>query len=186
VDVRLIAATNQPLESLTREKRFREDLFYRLNVIPLHMPPLRERREDIPALAEHFLRRFSAEMGKGITKISGEAMARLERYPWPGNVRELENVIERACALETTDTIRMERLPDTLLQTERSAVAPATTALGDGFRLDDHLNALEADFVLRALEQSGGDRARASSLLGLAPRSLRYLIRKHGLSPVKN
>ena len=101
VDVRVISATNIPLETLIREKRFREDLFYRLNVIPIRTPPLRERREDIPLLAEHFLRKFAEEMGKTIAKISEPALQLLLKHSWPGNVRELENVVERAVALET-------------------------------------------------------------------------------------
>jgi two-component system, NtrC family, response regulator PilR len=114
VDVRVIAATNAPLETLVREKRFREDLFYRLQVFPVHAPPLRERREDIPVLAEHFLERFAREMGKRVVKVSDEAMDVLKRHSWPGNVRELENVIERAVALETTEAVLPERLPEGL------------------------------------------------------------------------
>ena len=109
VDVRVIAATNVPLEDLVREKRFREDLFYRLQVIPVRTPPLRERREDIGLLAEHFLDKFGREMEKNVARISEEALAYLERYSWPGNVRELENVIERAVALETSSAVRPER-----------------------------------------------------------------------------
>ena len=112
VDVRVIAATNAPLEELVKQKRFREDLFYRLQVIPIHTPPLRERREDIPLLAEHFTARFAQQMGKRVAKVSEEAMALLQAYSWPGNVRQLENVIERAVALETTEAVLPERLPD--------------------------------------------------------------------------
>jgi two-component system response regulator PilR (NtrC family) len=177
VDVRVIAATNRPLETLVQERRFREDLFYRLNVIPMQVPPLRSRKEDVPLLAEHFLSRFSREMSKPVAKISSEAMARLVQYAWPGNVRELENVIERAVALETSSAILSERLPKDLL-----FAAPGRAAdepLSDGFNLDDHLRAIEADLVRRALEQSGGDRARACTLLGVSARSLRYLLEKH-------
>jgi len=177
VDVRVIAATNRPLEALVQEKRFREDLFYRLNVIPIQVPPLRSRKEDIPLLAEHFLGRFSREMSKPVAKISSEAMSRLVRYPWPGNVRELENVIERAVALETSSAVLLERLPKEML-----SAAPAVSSgepLAEGFSLDDHLRAIEADLVRRALEQSEGDRARACGLLGISARSLRYLLEKH-------
>jgi two-component system response regulator PilR (NtrC family) len=180
VDVRVVAATNRSLEALVRERRFREDLFYRLNVIPIVVPPLRERREDIPLLAAHFLERFSREMGKTITKISEEAMARLLQHPWPGNVRELENAIERAVALETTPVVLPERLPDSL-----GGAAPLRVDAPDfvdGFSLDAHLTALEADFLRRALAHAEGDRAAAARLLGVSPRSLRYLIRKHGSS----
>jgi two-component system, NtrC family, response regulator PilR len=179
VDVRVIAATNRNLETLVQEKRLREDLYYRLNVIPMRLPALRDRQEDIPILARHFLEGFGRDADRRVTKISEEAMRRLIRYPWPGNVRELENVMERAVALETTDTVMPERLPDL-------AGAPGTAgeepvALGNGFSLDDHLNRIEKDLVVGALEKSGGDRGDACELLGITPRSLRYLIRKHGL-----
>ena len=127
VDVRVIAATNRRLEDLVQEKRLREDLFYRLNVIPIRLPPLRDRREDIPILAQHFLEGFGREAARRVTKISEEAMKRLVRHSWPGNVRELENVIERAVALETTDTVMPDRLPDPLAHAgdPGGAAAPA-------------------------------------------------------------
>ncbi len=176
VDVRVVAATNQPLEGLVQEKRFREDLFYRLNVIPLRIPSLRERNEDIPLLAEHFLSQFSKEMRKSVTKISSEAMERLVRYPWPGNVRELENVIERAVALETTPSILVERLPETL-QSEKPP-GPSSPLRG-GFSLDDHLLSIERDLLQEALTRAAGERGEAARLLGVSPRSLRYLLSKH-------
>jgi two-component system response regulator PilR (NtrC family) len=179
VDVRLVAATNRPLEALLREGRLREDLFYRLNVIPIHLPALRERREDIPLLAESFLRRFSQEMGKNVVKISSEAMQRLSKHGWPGNVRELENVIERAVALETHEAVLPERLPEALLADGSSATP---LAMGDGFDLDAHLRAIELALVRHALEAVGWSRSEASRKLGITPRSLRYLMRKHGLS----
>jgi two-component system, NtrC family, response regulator PilR len=177
VDVRVVAATNRSLERLVEERRFREDLFYRLNVIPLRLPPLRERREDIPLLAEHFLEGFSREMAKGVTKISADAMKRLMEYRWPGNVRELENVIERAVALETTPTVLPERLPEALQGEPPRKAAP--TELGEGFSLDDHLLAIERDLLREALSRASGDRSTAARLLGLSPRSLRYLMTKH-------
>jgi two-component system response regulator PilR (NtrC family) len=183
VDVRVIAATNTPLEELVREKRFREDLFYRLQVIPILTPPLRERREDIRLLAEHFLERFGRQMGKNVTQISDEAVACLERYPWPGNVRELENVIERAVALETTSAVRPERLPESLRGQER---VPSAPSLGPGFSLDAHLKSVEASLLDEALEAAGGDRTEAARLLGISPRSLRYLVQKHATVPDKN
>jgi two-component system response regulator PilR (NtrC family) len=176
VDVRVVAATNRTLAELVRERRFREDLYYRLSVIPIHIPPLRERRDDIPLLAEHFLARFRREMGKHVAKISSEAMASLLRYPWPGNVRELENVIERAVALETTPAVLAERLPPTLHAQE---AAGSGLALGNGFNLDEHLRTLERDLVRRALQQSAGDRGEAARILGITPRSFRYLLAKH-------
>ena len=139
------------------------------------MPPLRSRQEDIPLLAEHFLSRFGREMGKAVAKISSEAMEKLTRYSWPGNVRELENVVERAVALETSNVVLPERLPQEMLSPSAAAVPPLT----EGFSLDEHLRAVEADLVRRALEQGGGDRAAACRLLGISPRSLRYLLEKH-------
>ncbi len=180
VDVRLIAAANRPLEDLVRERRFREDLFYRLNVIPLRIPPLRERREDIPLLAEHFLKRFTSEMGKAVTSLSPEAQRLLGAYQWPGNVRELENVIERVVALETTPQVLPERLPESIVS---RVSAPGPAVLGDGFTLDGHLRDVEASLLHAALRQARGDRTAASRLLGVSPRSLRYLIGKHGEGP---
>jgi len=177
VDVRVISATNVPLEKLVQEKRFREDLFYRLQVIPIRTPPLRERREDVPLLAGHFLERFSREMDKGVVKITEEAMGLLQRYSWPGNVRELENVIERAVALETTEAVLAERLPDAVRGLTRASTGFGLTA---EFSLDEHLRTMEAECLRQALDQATGDRAGAARLLGITPRSLRYLIQKHG------
>jgi two-component system response regulator PilR (NtrC family) len=179
IDVRVISATNVPLEELIEAKRFREDLFYRLQVIPIKTPPLRQRREDIPLLAEHFLRRFSQEMGKGISKISEQAMELLEKHSWPGNVRELENVIERAVALEPTTAILPERLPETLRSGGGSEAR--VSELRSGFSLDEHLQAEEKELLHRALTQASGDRTEAAALLGVTARSLRYLIQKHGM-----
>jgi two-component system, NtrC family, response regulator PilR len=177
VDVRVISATNAPLEELVRQKRFREDLFYRLQVIPIRTPPLRERREDIPLLAEHFTAAFAKEMGKRVAKVSEEAMGLLRTYAWPGNVRQLENVIERAVALETSEAVLPERLPDTIRQPQPTDPLPA---LGDGFSLDGYLLAAEERLLHEALQRSGGDRAEAARLLGVSARSLRYLVQKHG------
>ncbi|HET7295103.1 MAG TPA: sigma-54 dependent transcriptional regulator [Vicinamibacteria bacterium] len=180
VDVRIVAATNRSLAALLREKRFREDLYYRLNVIPIHIPPLRERREDIPLLAGHFLEQFSREMGKAVAKISQEAMERLCQYAWPGNVRELENVIERAVALESTPAILVERLPESLqIAGLPPALAAAEPELSEGFSLDDHIREIEGQLLRRALRQAAGDRGQAARLLGITPRSLRYLLTKH-------
>jgi two-component system response regulator PilR (NtrC family) len=181
VDVRVISATNTPLEALVREKRFREDLFYRLQVIPIRTPPLRERREDIPLLANHFLKKFNQEMGKGVVKLSEEAMKLLLRHSWPGNVRELENVIERAVALETTAAVLPDRLPEAIRLP--GPAEPALAELAPGFSLDAHLQRIERDLLHRALAQASGDRAAAAQLLGVTPRSLRYLIQKHGGVP---
>jgi two-component system response regulator PilR (NtrC family) len=183
VDVRVIAATNAPLETLVEQKRFREDLYYRLQVIPIRTPPLRERREDIPLLAQHFLERFAREMGKRVAKISEEAMRQLQGFAWPGNVRQLENVIERAVALETTEAILPERLPDAMREPARSESLPA---IGDGFSLDAYLLSVEARLLAEALGRSQGDRSEAARLLGVSPRSLRYLLQKHGTPGDRN
>ena len=161
VDVRVIAATNAPLETLVEQKRFREDLYYRLQVIPIRTPPLRERREDIPLLADHFLERFSRQMGKRVVKISEEAMSLLQAFSWPGNVRQLENVIERAIALETTEAVLPERLPDPIRRPSRSGPLPA---IGDGFGLDAYLLSVEARLA------DGGPRPRARAT-GRRPRA---------------
>jgi two-component system, NtrC family, response regulator PilR len=181
IDARLVAATNRPLATLVRERRFREDLYYRLNVIPIHIPPLRERRDDIPLLADHFLGQFSKEMNKAVSRISSGAMTRLSQYAWPGNVRELENVIERAVALETTPAILVERLPDSLQGSalEGPGSVPAPPRFGEGFSLDEHLRGIERDLLREALRRSAGDRGEAARLLGVTPRSLRYLVSKH-------
>jgi two-component system response regulator PilR (NtrC family) len=183
VDVRIVAATNRSLDSLIRDGHLREDLYYRLAVIPLHMPALRDRREDVPRLAEHFLASFAAEMDKPVRRISPEAMDALTGHDWPGNVRELENVLERAVALEPTDAVQLERLPMPLagggltVLTKAAAAAP-----GDGFDLDAHMQEEERRLVVEALEASKGRRAEAARSLGISPRSLRYLIKKHALS----
>ena len=177
VDVRVISATNAPLEELIKQKRFREDLYYRLQVIPVRTPPLRERLEDIPLLAEHFTERFARQMGKRVAKVSAEAMQLLRSFSWPGNVRQLENVIERAVALETTEAVLPERLPESIRQPERSEPLPA---IGEGFSLDAFLLSVEARLLHQALDRSAGDRAEAARLLGISSRSLRYLVQKHG------
>ena len=146
-------------------------------MIPIHTPPLRERREDIPLLAEHFTSRFARQMGKRVAKVSQEAMTLLQAFSWPGNVRQLENVIERAVALETTEAVLPDRLPDSVQRPERSEALPA---IGDGFSLDSYLQSIEARLLAEALQRSQGDRTEAARLLGVSARSLRYLVHKHG------
>jgi two-component system, NtrC family, response regulator PilR len=180
-DIRIIAATNQDLSKMVAENRFREDLFYRINVIPIHLPPLRERREDIPLLADHFLGRYRQQMGKQVTGISGEAMALLEAYHWPGNIRELENVIERAVALEQTPII----LPDSLSPVVRGASSRpgASIELPDaGFQLEEHIQKLERDYITEALRRAGGVQSRAAEILGMSFRSFRYYAKKYEIT----
>jgi two-component system response regulator PilR (NtrC family) len=187
VDVRILAATNKDLESGVKDKTFREDLYYRLNVIPIHLAPLRERREDIPLLAEHFLEKARESMGKAITKISDEAMAMLAAYDWPGNVRELENVIERAVALETSNVILPERLMDRIR--DFGATAPmaskATSEMrhipDDGIDFSDEVANLEKDLLTSAMKQAGGVQTKAAKLLHMNLRSFRYLLQKYDL-----
>jgi len=181
VDVRVIAATNQDLEGLVREKRFREDLFYRINVIAIQMPPLREKREDIPGLANHFLAKCTRMMGKKIREISPEAMRQLMEYGWPGNVRELENVIERAVALETTDQIMPGSFSrDVTARPEPGAPLPAV--LEDrGIDLETQLEQLRERFMNEALSRTHGIQTRAAELLGMSFRSFRYFAKKYNL-----
>jgi two-component system response regulator PilR (NtrC family) len=180
-DIRVIAATNQDLTKAVAEGRFREDLYYRINVIPIVLPPLRERREDIPLLAEHFLARYAEEMGKAVSGISQSAMDLLLQHQWPGNIRELENVIERAVALEATPTI----LPDSLPAALKGATARnggARSALPDaGFDLESHVQEIERGYIARALEQTGGVQVKAAELLGMSFRSFRYYVKKYNL-----
>lgn len=193
VDVRVIAATNKNLEEEVAKGSFREDLYYRLNVIPIPLPPLRERREDLPLLIHHFLERFAAEEGKAVTKVSPRALRILLDYSYPGNVRELENTIRHAVAMADGDTIREMDLPSHLLQSlelrARSAGArlTETQAEGDDFfpkgtGLDDELAAHEKLILKTALEKAEGVQKRAAKLLGINYRSLRHRLQKYHLS----
>ena len=182
VDVRIIAATNQDLEALIDAGEFREDLYYRVNVIPLHLPPLRQRREDIALLVEHFLKKFSQDMVLDEPRrISVEAMHALEAYPWPGNVRELENVIERAVALSPEPTLTTRDLPPHLLD-GRPAPSAAVTLPEEGLDLEAHLERIRAELMLQALDRVGGVQTKAAELLGMTFRSFRYYARKVGVT----
>jgi two-component system response regulator PilR (NtrC family) len=181
-DIRVIAATNQDLTKRVAEGRFREDLYYRINVIPLKLPALRERRDDIPALAEHFAARFAQQMNKPITGISGDAMRCLQRHDWPGNVRELENAIERAVALERTATILPESLPEAVLDAAATAeVAASSPPLlpGGTFDLEAHVARVEREYLAEALKQAQGVKTKAAERLGLTFRQFRYLLKKY-------
>ncbi|MGM0577268.1 MAG: sigma-54-dependent transcriptional regulator [Myxococcota bacterium] len=183
VDVRVVAATNQDLDVAIREGRFREDLYYRLNVIRIEMPPLRERREDIPLIARHFLRRFSEEMDKPIEHFEPGATEALMAYDFPGNVRELENIIERAMTLETHDMVRKESLPPWLLRRESPAqgMAAGFTLPDEGLDLESLLAEVEKSILAQALERTGGHRTEAARLLGISFRSIRYKLDKYGV-----
>jgi two-component system, NtrC family, response regulator PilR len=182
VDVRVITATNQDLEKMVREKSFREDLFYRINVIPIRMPALREKPEDIPALAEHFLEKYKTAMGKTLHGISEEAMERLEAYHWPGNVRELENVIERAVALEPGETIHAESLPRELRGGPGGGGDLDVVLRDSGIDLERHLEELRRRYMAEAMERAGGVQTRAAEILGMTFRSFRYFAKKYGLT----
>jgi two-component system, NtrC family, response regulator AtoC len=184
VDVRLIAATAKNVESLVREGRFREDLFHRLNVVSIVLPPLRERREDIPVLVAHFARRISTRLELSKAEVTAEAMAILERYPWPGNVRELENAIERALVLsEDGGRITSADLDDRFdIETKPTVEGLPPTLIDDSMTLKETLDRVERMMILRALERTGGNRTRAAVLLGISHRALLYKLKDHGLS----
>jgi two-component system, NtrC family, response regulator PilR len=188
VDVRVIAATNKDMAKEIAEGRFREDLFYRLNVIPIHLPPLRERREDIPLLVRYFLEHFRNTTKKSIEGIEPKAMERLEAYDWPGNVRELENTIERAVALETSKRISLEGLPEKILLYYQNHFAerqweerPAQLIPDGGVDLAAHVSEIERAYLLGALECAGGVRTKAAQLLKMTYRSFRHYAKKHGI-----
>ncbi len=178
VDVRVIAATNRDLEAEVARGAFRADLYYRLNVVEIRIPPLRHRREDIPLLVEHFLKRFSTEHGRAMS-MAPDAMRKLDGHDFPGNVRELENMIERAVALSSSNMITAVDLPD--FKASRASAEPPHEFPADGVDLDRLVSDYERGWVLRALEQTGGVRKRAAVLLGISFRSLRYRLEKLGI-----
>jgi two-component system response regulator PilR (NtrC family) len=179
--MRVIAATNQDLSKMVADGRFREDLFYRINVIPLHLPPLRDRSEDIPLLAEYFLTKYREQMDKPISGISQEALDHLEAYEWPGNIRELENVIERAVALEKTQAILLESLPEHIVRRVPKGPAAAGSLPESGFDLEEHVKGLEREYIAQALNRAGGVQVKAAELLGMSFRSFRYYAKKYNL-----
>jgi len=175
VDVRLIAATNRDLRVALEDGTFREDLYYRLNVVPIDIPPLRDHREDIPDLVSLFLRRFASDSGRQVTTMSREAMNLLLSHHWPGNVRELQNIIERACALTKTSKLEVD---DIHLDTPRArASSSGDRFLPDGMTLDQW----EDDMIREALKRAGGNKSQAARLLGLSRNALRYRLSKIGI-----
>ena len=183
VDVRIIAATNKNFEKEIAEGRFREDLYYRLSVIPIQLPPLRERREDIPLLARHFLETFRKVMEKPVESISPEAMSRLESYDWPGNVRELENTMERAVALETTGEITLRVLPDRIAGYSGNPARPNGAAAfpAEGVDFEKEIAEAERRYLQCALERANGVGTQAADLLNISYRSFRHYAKKHNL-----
>ena len=180
VDVRLIAASNRDLVKAVADGVLREDLYYRLNVIPIHLPPLRERTEDIAILVAYFIGRVAKDVGKTVAGITPEALAVLERYHWPGNIRELENVIERAIVLGSGEQITPDALPPQLAQPAQRGEFPVEIPAG-GVDLEGLLAAVEARYIRLALDRAGGLQVRAAELLRLSFRQFRYKIQKHGL-----
>ncbi|MGZ8432092.1 MAG: sigma-54-dependent transcriptional regulator [Candidatus Deferrimicrobiaceae bacterium] len=185
VDVRILCASKQNLEELMKGGAFRDDLFFRLNVIQIVVPGLRERREDIPTLVRHFLTKFGEKTGKRIARIDGEAMRALLSYDFPGTVRELENILERATIIETKDVISLESLPPnvTKIGTREEASIQFYPGLSDGevVSLDEEMDRLEKRMLLKALEKTGGNKTEAAKLLNISFRSMRYRLEKHGI-----
>ncbi|HEX7676149.1 MAG TPA: sigma-54 dependent transcriptional regulator [Bdellovibrio sp.] len=186
VDVRIIAATNRNLEEMVSKGTFRQDLFYRLNVINIRTPGLRERREDVPLLANHFLKKYNERLGKNIGAISTEAMEILKKYDYPGNVRELENLIERTVALEGGATILPESLPPMVnTSSGRKMASSNEIEIGDdGVDLDKVMGQIEKELLVKAIHAAGGVKKRAAKLLHISFRSMRYRIEKYNLGVV--
>ncbi len=179
VDVRIVAATNRDLEDAVSEGAFRQDLFYRLAVVPIHLPALARRAEEIPELARHFLERHQERMGLRVDGISPEAMELLLSYPWPGNVRELENVLERALVLTEGPRVGIQDLP---LQVRSPSPGGMLTTDDDDLSVKRRLAELERQLIQRALERTSGNKTQAAELLELSPRALRYKIQDYGLA----
>jgi len=177
--MRIISATNQDLHDKVRQGEFREDLFFRLNVIPIHIPPLRQRREDIPLLVQYFIEKYSKEFGKEVKRISTYALELLMRYPFPGNIRELENIIERSVALESSSII----LPENLIIAEEAKDAVAAAGPSGGFPeggldLNRELERFEREIIRKALDRAKGSKTKAATLLGVSFPSLRHRLDK--------
>ncbi|MDP8244730.1 MAG: sigma 54-interacting transcriptional regulator, partial [Candidatus Hinthialibacter antarcticus] len=174
VDVRVIAATNNNLKKMVDEKRFREDLYYRLNVVPIRLPSLRERKDDIPLLIQHFLR----ELGGGRIKVASEVYDQLQMYDWPGNVRELQNIIEQTFVLrQHDDQIRLEDVPDFLIDKNAASSKPLIEIPPQGIILDD----VEKDLIHLALKKTNNNQNQASKLLGITRQTLIYRMKKYGI-----
>ncbi|MDQ3650465.1 MAG: sigma-54 dependent transcriptional regulator [Acidobacteriota bacterium] len=190
VDVRIIAATNIDLKEAVRQGSFREDLYYRLAVVPIELPPLRERREDVLALAQHFIRKYNEENNRHVSdQLSPDVLARLEAYSWPGNVRELENVIERAVVIVPGDEVTLQCLPKDIADPQKtlgasaSATSSAAAAMevGRGVNFYDEVRRFEIDLIRRALEQTGGHQSRAARLLGMNATTLNSKIKTYNI-----
>jgi two-component system response regulator PilR (NtrC family) len=179
VDVRIIAATNRDLAEMVSENQFREDLYYRISVIPLQLPPLRHRRDDIPILADHFLVRLNASMGKHIDRLSDEALKKIESYDWPGNVRELENAMERAYILETSDELSSQHLPESVATNPR--LKTNNNFPDEGFDLEAYVENVQKGFLEEALRRTDGVQVKAAELLRMSYRSFRHYMQKYNI-----
>ena len=178
VDVRVVAATNRDVEKEVAAGRFRQDLYYRLNVLSIKLPPLRDRREDVPLLAEHFLHKHAALAGRRLS-LSPEALQWLAQYDFPGNARELENIIERAVTLTAGPVVTRADLPESVVPKQDALTVAFPT---DGVLLDEYLQRIEKDLLMQALERAGGNRTRAAKLVGMTFRSFRYRLAKFGVA----
>jgi two-component system response regulator AtoC len=186
VDVRVVAATARDLAEEVKRGAFREDLYYRLNVLAVHLPPLRDRREDIPLLVTHFIQRMNARMGLSITGASTEAMRQLIEFDWPGNVRELENTVERAMVLTDGPQLDVDSLPDRLRRPPGAVVPPpVVTPIDDDLSIKRASRRAEEDLIRRALARTGGNRTRAAELLEISHRALLYKIKEYGVTVPK-
>jgi DNA-binding NtrC family response regulator len=184
VDVRIIAATNQDLKRKIEQGSFREDLFYRLNVISMEIPSLSERKEDIPLLVSHFLKKYCKKMNRKMKRIAPEVYNVFESYRWPGNVREMENMIERIVAVEDRETITSSSLPDELLNPQRNK--DQKFEMRSGFNLNETLDEIASGYVRQALQKTNGNLRESAVILGINYRSLRYLIEKHDLKSIRD
>ncbi|MBP8986057.1 MAG: sigma 54-interacting transcriptional regulator, partial [Syntrophobacterales bacterium] len=183
-DFRIISATNQDLQEKVKEGKFREDLYYRLNVIPIWIPPLRKRKEDIPLLVRYFSEKYSREFGKDVKKISAYALELLLKYEFPGNVRELENIIERSVALETSNIILPENL---VISKQGEGEKKGLPAMGielpeEGIMLNETMNEVERSLITKALDRARGSKKRAAELLHISYDSLKHRLEKFGIT----
>jgi transcriptional regulator with PAS, ATPase and Fis domain len=191
VDVRIIGATNKNLERLLEEKLFREDLYYRLNVVEINLPPLRERKEDIPLLVDHCINNLNRELGKTVTGVSEETLKLLMEYDWPGNVRELENLIERAMVLGKSEILGAENFPAQIKRVREQMDSPRYI-LGQlklpevGISLIETVEDMEKRLIQEALERTGGNKTKAAELLGVTRKIMRYKAEKYGLAQYKD
>jgi transcriptional regulator with PAS, ATPase and Fis domain len=180
IDFRLICATNEDLEDLVHKGRFREDLYYRINVVPILVPPLREREGDLPLLVDHFLRIYCASAKKPVKRMQPDVMEILEDYAWPGNVRELENIVQRLVVMNDSSVITAEQLPQTLLYSS-AASHEAILIPEDGVDFDAEMQRIELAYLSAALRRAGGKKSAAASLLRLDSQRMKYLCRKFKL-----